>query len=77
MAQVVGIATTLAEVQEADLLDYVTGLADRMAMALSDNPEGEGKKLEAARARYRFIEAGREVSGHSLRSVRMTTVRTK
>jgi hypothetical protein len=60
MAQVVGNATTLAAlegVQESDLADYVTGLADRMAMALSDDPERAGIKLESARARYRFIEA--------------------
>tara|TARA_R110002096_G_scaffold431621_2_gene647111 strand:- start:422 stop:1576 length:1155 start_codon:yes stop_codon:yes gene_type:complete len=60
MAQVVGNTTTLAAlegVQESDLPDYVTGLADRMAMALSDDPERAGIKLEAARARYRFIEA--------------------
>jgi hypothetical protein len=59
-AQVVGSITTLAAlegVQESDLPDYVTGLADRMATALSDDPERAGMKLEAARARYRFIEA--------------------
>lgn len=60
MAQVIGNITTLAAlegVQESDLPDYVTSLADRMAMALSDDPERAGMKLEAARARYRFIEA--------------------
>lgn len=57
MAQVGGRRHHAGGVQESDLLDYVTGLADRMAMALSDNPEGAGKKLEAAKARYRFIEA--------------------
>jgi|GEM_PF-2527228 len=59
MAQVIGNANTLAAlegVQESDLPDYVTGLADRMAMALSDNPERADIKLESARARYRFIE---------------------
>jgi hypothetical protein len=62
MAQVIGNTTTLAAlegVQESDLPDYVTGLADRMAMALSDDPERASMKLEAARARYRFIEAER------------------
>jgi hypothetical protein len=53
-------ATTLAAlegVQESDLADYVTSLADRMARALSEGPERAGMKLETARARYRFIEA--------------------
>lgn len=58
MAQVIGNATTLGAlegVQDAELPDYVTGLADRMAMALEDDPERAGMKLEAARARYQFI----------------------
>jgi hypothetical protein len=37
-------------------VNYVTGLADRMAMALAEDPERASTKLEAARARYRFIE---------------------
>ena len=60
MAQIIGNTTTLAAlegVQESDLPDYVTSLADRMAMALTDDPERASMKLEAARARYRFIEA--------------------
>jgi hypothetical protein len=59
MAQVIGNATTLAAlegVQESALPDYVTGLADSMAQALTDDPDRTSKKLEAARARYRFIE---------------------
>ncbi len=59
MAQVIGNATTLAAldgVQESDLPKYVTGLANRMAMALTDGPERAESKLKAARARYRFIE---------------------
>lgn len=46
MTQVVGNATTLAAlegVQESDLPDYVTGLADRMATALTDDPERAAK----------------------------------
>jgi hypothetical protein len=59
MAQVIGNATTLAAlegVQESALPDYLTALADSMAQTLTDDPDRDSKKLEAARARYRFIE---------------------
>jgi hypothetical protein len=59
MVQVIGNATTLAAlegVQESALPDYVTALADSMAQSLTDDPDRASKKLEAARARYRFIE---------------------
>ena len=59
LAQVIGNTTTLAAlegVQESDLPDYASGLANRMADAFSADPERAGMKLEAARARYRFIE---------------------
>jgi hypothetical protein len=60
MVQVIGNATTLAAlegVQESALPDYVTALADSMAQSLTDDPGRASKKLEAARARYRFIGA--------------------
>jgi hypothetical protein len=44
-------------VQESALPDYVTALADSMAQSLTDDPDRASKKLEAARARYRFIGA--------------------
>jgi hypothetical protein len=43
-------------VQESALPDYLTVLTDSMVQTITHDPDRVGKKLEAARARYRFIE---------------------